>query len=71
MPGSRRNGVFRWALVAGGRVVGTWKRIRRTRYVLAEVSEFEPLPNGVREQVRGAIEAWGRFAGVEVRVAGL
>jgi hypothetical protein len=63
-----RNGVFRWTLVAGGRVVGTWKRTRRTHHVLAEVTPFAPLPRKVREDIPAAIEAWGRFAGVKVQV---
>jgi hypothetical protein len=66
-----RNGVFRWTLVAGGRVVATWKRIRRTHHVVAEVNPFGSLAGAVRDQIPGAIGAWGRFAGVEVRVAGL
>lgn len=63
-----RNGVFRWTLVAAARVVGTWKRIRRTRHVVAEVAPFTRLPAPVRKAVPGAIEAWAHFAGVEVRV---
>lgn len=66
-----RNGVFRWTVVAGGRVVGTWKRTRRTHHVVVDVEPFEALPARVRKAVPGAIEAWGRFAGVEVRVRGL
>lgn len=66
-----RNGVFRWTLVAGGRVVGTWKRTRRTRRVVAEVEPFGALPERVLKAVPAAIEAWGRFAGVEVRVKGV
>ncbi len=62
-----RNGVFRWTLVAGSRVVGTWKRIRRTRHVVVEVTPFGPLPARVRDRAPEAIAAWGRFAGVEVR----
>ena len=65
-----RNGVFRWTLVAGSRVVGTWKRIRRTHHVVVEVSPFTSLPSDVGRAVPGAIEAWGRFAGVEVEVRG-
>ena len=63
-----RNGVFRWTLVAGGRVVGTWKRIRRTRHVVAEVAPFTRLAAPVRKSVPRAITAWARFADVEVRV---
>jgi hypothetical protein len=63
-----RNGVFRWTLVAGGRVLGVWKRIRRTHHVLAEVTPFAPLPKALRRAAPVAIEEWGRFAGVKVQV---
>jgi hypothetical protein len=63
-----RNGVFRWTLVAGSRVVGTWKRVRRTHHIVVDVEPFASLSARVRKSVPGAIEAWGRFAGVEVKV---
>lgn len=63
-----RNGVFRWTLVAGARVVGTWKRVRRTHHVVAELTPFERLPPQVLEALPEAIGAWGRFAGVDVQV---
>jgi hypothetical protein len=63
-----RNGVFRWTLVAGGRVVGTWKRIRLTHHVRAEVLPFAPLSKRLRKSVAHAIETWARFEGVEVQV---
>jgi hypothetical protein len=63
-----RNGVFRWTLVAGARVVATWKRIRRKRYVLVETAPFRPLSGEIEKAIPGAIEAWGRFAGVDVEV---
>ncbi len=63
-----RNGVFRWTLVAGSRVVGTWKRKRLTHHVRAEVAPFTSLPARVRKAVPGAIARWGRFAGAEVEV---
>lgn len=66
-----RNGVFRWTLVAGGRVVGTWKRTRRTHHVVVDVEPFGRLPARVRKAAPEAIEAWGRFAGVEVNVRGV
>jgi len=44
-----RNGVFRWTLVAGARVVGTWQRVRRTHHVMAEITAFERLPPPVRK----------------------
>ena len=61
-----RNGVFRWTLVAGARVVATWKRIRRKRHVVVEIAPFQTLSDETEKAVPGAIEAWGRFAGVEV-----
>ena len=63
-----RNGVFRWTLVAGSRVMGTWKRVRLTHHVRAEVTPFAPLSRKVRTAVGEAIEGWARFAGVEVKV---
>ena len=63
-----RNGVFRWTLVAGSRVVATWKRKRLTHHVRTEVRPFMPLAARVRKAVPRAIERWGRFAGVEVDV---
>jgi hypothetical protein len=63
-----RNGVFRWTLVAGGRVMGTWKRVRLTHHVRAEVAPFAPLSRKVQRAVEEAVEGWGRFAGVEVKV---
>jgi hypothetical protein len=67
-----RNGVFRWTVVAGSRVVATWKRTRLTHHVRAEVEPFTSLPARVRKAIPGAIEAWGRFIGddVEVRLDG-
>ncbi len=63
-----RNGVFRWTVVAGARVVATWKRIRRKRHVVVEIASFRPLSKQTSKAVPGAIEAWGRYAGVEVEV---
>lgn len=64
-----RNGVFRWTVVAGGRVVATWARTRRARGVAVEVTPFGPLPARVRDAVPAAIGAWGRFAGVDTEVS--
>lgn len=63
-----RNGVFRWTVVAGSRVVGTWTRKRLTHHVRTEVTPFTALPARVRKAVPRAIRAWGGFAGVEVEV---
>jgi hypothetical protein len=63
-----RNGVFRWTLVAGGRVIATWKRVRRTHHVIAEVTPFGRLAAGVKRGAAAALEEWARFSGVEVKV---
>lgn len=62
-----RNGVFRWTLVHNGRVVATWKRIRRAKYTLAEASLFpgeRPPPDAL---VQEALNQWAAFEGTEVR----
>ena len=63
-----RNGVFRWTLVADGRVVGTWKRTPRARRTVIDVTPFGRLPARVRKAVPGALERWGAFAGTELEV---
>ncbi len=60
-----RNGVFRWTLVVGGRVVATWSRTRRARHTIAEVSPFHPAEPKAAEE---ALARWGAFAGTEVEV---
>lgn len=67
-----RNGVFRWTIVAGGRVVATWKRIRRAHHTVVEVVPFTPLGKRVRSGLSRALGAWAQFDGteVEVRVVG-
>lgn len=63
-----RNGVFRWTLVAEGRVVATWKRTPRARRTLVEVTPFGRITARVRKAVPGALGRWGSFAGTEVEV---
>ncbi len=63
-----RNGVFRWTLVQGGRVVATWGRTRRTHHVVCQVSPFVPLPARVRSEAEAVLAGWGRFAGTRVEV---
>jgi hypothetical protein len=63
-----RNGVFRWTLVADGRVVGTWKRTPRARRTVIDITPFVRIPPRVRKAVPGALERWGAFAGTAVEV---
>jgi len=59
------NGVFLATIVAGGRVVGTWKRAARAKEVVVEARPFAKLPPGLA----AAGAAYGRFLGVPVRIA--
>jgi len=63
-----RNGVFRWTIVVGGSVVGTWKRTRRTHYTLVEIQPFGAIPARRRPAVGKALEAWAAFAGTSIRI---
>jgi len=63
-----RNGVFRWTVVAGARVVATWGRVRRTHDTLAEVAPFHPLDPATRAAATAAIARWGHFADTPVEV---
>lgn len=62
-----RNGVFRWTIVIGGRVVATWKRTPRTKYVRVEVAPFKSIPNRQHAAVGAAIQRWADFAGVAAK----
>jgi hypothetical protein len=63
-----RNGVFRWTLVAGSGVVGTWKRTPRARHTVVEVAPFRKVSARVRKGAAAALERWGAFAGTRVEV---
>ena len=63
-----RNGVFRWTLVADGRVVATWKRTPRARRTVIDITPFARIPARVRKAVPRALERWGAFAGTELEV---
>jgi len=61
-----RNGVFRWTIVIGGRVVATWKRTPRARRTVVEISPFAAIGPADRARVPDAVAAWGAFADVQV-----
>ena len=61
MPGG--NGVFKPTIVAGGRVVGTWKRSAKAREIVVEPQPFSKLPQA-RSRGRGL---WG-FLGKPARL---
>ena len=61
-----RNGIFRWTLVHGARVVATWKRTRKTRRTVVSVEPFVPGTAIPGAQV--ALERWGQFTGTTVEL---
>jgi hypothetical protein len=63
-----RNGVFRWTLVVGGEVVATWKRTRRSRYTLVEISPFRSLPVRIRRAAEDALGRWATFVNTTLQV---
>ncbi|MEI2732712.1 MAG: crosslink repair DNA glycosylase YcaQ family protein [Dermatophilaceae bacterium] len=58
------NGMFRGTLVAGGLVVGTWRRTLTRAGVTVEVTPFGPVGVTVRREAGRAVAAYGRFLGV-------
>ena len=58
------NGLFRGTLVAGGLVVGTWRRTLTRAGVTVEVTPFGPVGVTARRAAGRAVAAYGRFLGV-------
>ena len=59
------NGVFKATIVAGGRVVGTWKRTAKAKEIVVEPQPFGKLPSGLA----AAVARYGRFLGKPARLA--
>jgi hypothetical protein len=53
------------AIIAGGRVVGTWRRTFKKDAVVIEVSPFAPLGEASNRALSAA-ERYGRFVGMPV-----
>ena len=66
MPGN--NGVFQPTVVVDGRIVGTWKRVIKSRAVVVTVDPFAPLPKSAQRAIEKAADAYGRFMGTSVDV---
>lgn len=62
-----RNGVFQPIVVLDGRVVGTWARAGTAVRPRAELRWFRPMPSGTAKRFHRSLEAWARFAGVELQ----
>jgi hypothetical protein len=62
------NGMFSPTVILDGRVIGTWKRIRRPKAVRIAVTLFEPLvdPDGA---LADAAERYGRFLGLQAELS--
>lgn len=63
------NGVFLPTIVAGGRVVGTWKRATRARRVEVTALPFDRLTPAAATRFAAAAGAYGRFVGAPLVLA--
>jgi Winged helix DNA-binding domain len=66
IPGS--NGVFKPTIVANGRVIGTWKRTVKARYVEIEAIPFEPLTQHQHEAFADAARAYADYLQLEPKI---
>ena len=62
------NGVFRPTIVVDGAVVGTWRRTIKARQVTVEATPFAPLSRPIQSGLREAVETYGAFLGLPVRL---
>lgn len=65
------NGMFRSTIVAGGAVIGTWRRTVRARDVLIEPTLFDGASASHRDGLAEAARAYGAYLGRSATVAGL
>lgn len=63
------NGIFKPIIVANGRVVGIWKRTVRKNTIVIEPHFFDPKTAFQTEDLRGAVEAFGRFQEISTVIA--
>jgi hypothetical protein len=63
------NGLFKPTIVAGGTVVGTWRRTVSAREVRIEPAPFGSLPRPVRDGLEEAAKGYGTFLGRPTRLA--
>ncbi len=67
VPGN--NGMFLPMLVAGGRIVGTWKREFKRRQILITITPFIRLSASVTRAARSAAKRYGEFQGLPVETS--
>ncbi len=66
VPGN--NGMFMPTIVAGGQVVGTWKRQETAKIVHIEETEFSSWSKVARTGFEGAIAKYGQFVGKPIEL---
>ncbi len=57
------NGIFLPIAVVNGRVIGTWKRVRKSKSALVTVSPFDALSAAKCKQLHGAAADYAEFLG--------
>ena len=67
IPGS--NGIFLSTIVSQGRVIGTWKRQLKSRYVEIAASPFAPLTPEQHEDLLRAAGDFATYLGTEAKVS--
>ena len=60
------NGVFRPTLVAGGQVIGLWKRAAKGHRTFVETNLFAPQSDLVGNMISEAAQRYGRYLGSEI-----
>jgi hypothetical protein len=55
------------AILAGGRIAGTWRLESRARTARLMVQPFTPVPPSSRDGLRAEADDIGRFLGVDIR----
>ncbi|MFF1574376.1 winged helix DNA-binding domain-containing protein [Leifsonia sp. NPDC058292] len=63
------NGVFAPVMVAGGRVIGTWKRSQSGKEITVEPRPFGELSAAQAKRLPARVKAYARFIGVPGRLA--
>lgn len=67
VPGS--NGMFKATIHAGGQIIGTWARTKRTRDIVVKPDPFTPLTTRQAAGFADAVHAYGEFLGMPATVA--
>ena len=66
VPGN--NGMFMPTIIAGGDVIGTWRRAAKKKETIVTMEPFAPIPKTTRSRFATAISQWAAFWGVTAKV---